>query len=519
LVNNREILGRNCFDEITDAKQLFEFELGGILCVSHSYSAQWSGRHLDLWKDNLSIYNANSLELIRHIDCLRFPVNDVDYDQEKQLLLIATGEYDGGWCYEGELYAYDFITMRLIKLLDDNREFTFCRFKDNDIEIKVLPPDDDTDEKFYLKTYLIKLQLDVCQKLQDFEPTEIISFPEVKFNAASYQTKTETLSLRLSALANKNGFEYEPYSKAWDLKFIDDKSVFIGFANGKVGILNLATDDLIIKKLVEHGDFSQVFKDVNEASFYVNHFNYKEDNDECNTVYKIDNDLKKWEKVTAGIFSLSQSCNGNFLARQTDWTNKKRNDILFDDSFNKITECRLGHYDLFNHYIRIDGEEHFCALLGKPDSQSQNKTLFELSSKDLRPLSEITLEMQPEHYNNLNGVKIEGKYVIEGKIYNPNPTINQHVVMAFNSTGEKLWSESLSAQASGMTRIESCPNNVALSLINGEFIILDIFTGRVTFKLPKNEDIKGFPISISNKGNKIAIGYDNGLIELIELEK
>ncbi|KXI27253.1 hypothetical protein AX660_21210 [Paraglaciecola hydrolytica] len=518
MLKNREILGRNCFDEITNPKQLFEFESAGILCVSHSYNAQWSGRHLGLCKENLSIYNSSSLELIAHIDFLRFPINDVDYDEKKQLLLIATGSYDGGWSYEGELYAYDFITKRLIKLLDDNREFTFCRFEGNQIEIKVLPPDD-TDEKLYLKTYLIKLLLNVRQKLQDFEPIEITSYPEGEFNFESSQEKLKVLSLRLSSLANKNGFEYEPCSMAWDLKFIDDGSLFIGFANGTVGILKLATDELITKKIVASGDFSQIFKGVNQESLYVNLFTYKVDNDEYNTVFKIDNTLTKWEKVTAGIFSLSQSLNGHFLARQADWKDKKRNDILFDEFFNKITECRLGHYDLFNHYIRIDGEEHFCALLGTPNSQHQNKKLIELSSTDMRPLSEITLELQPEHYNNLNAIKVGGRYVIEAKVYNPNPRINAHVVMAFNCNGEKLWTKNISAQASGMTKIESCPDKVALSLINGEFIILDSLTGRVTLKLSKNEEINGYPLSISNNGNKIAIGYDNGLIELIELEK
>lgn len=519
LVKNRYIFGRNCFDEINNPKQLFEFDSGRIVCVSHSCSAQWSGRHLDLWKHSLSIYNANSLALVAHLDCLRFPVNDVDYDHKKQLLLIATGEYDGGYCYEGELYAYDFITKRLIKLLDDNREFTFCRFKDNQIEIKILPPDDDIDEDLYLEIYLIKLQLDVRQKLQNYEPVKSTPYPAVKFSIGSYQEKTEALSLRLSALANKNGIEYKHYSMAWDLTFIDADSVFIGYADGTVAVLTLSTGDLITKKLAEHGDFSQVFMGVNQAYFYANLFNYQVNNDKHNTVYKIDKTLKKWEKVTAGTFCFSQSLNGNFLARQTDWKNKKRNDILFDPFFNQITECRLGHYDLFNHYIRIDGEEHFCALIGAPNSQSQNKKLFELSTTDMGALSEVTLELQPEHYNNLNGVKIEGKYVVEGKIYNSNPAINEHIVMAYNSTGENLWSQSISAQASGMTKIESWPGKVALSLINGEFIILDSINGRVTLKLPRNDEINGFPLSISNSSNKIAIGYDNGLIELIELEK
>ena len=77
-------MGRNCFDEITNPKQLFEFKELGIICVSHSYYAQWSGRHLDLRKENLSLYNSETPKLVAQIDGLRFPIDDVDYNKENQ---------------------------------------------------------------------------------------------------------------------------------------------------------------------------------------------------------------------------------------------------------------------------------------------------------------------------------------------------------------------------------------------------------------------------------------------------
>lgn len=516
-IKNREILGRSCFDEITNPTQLFEYHEFGILCVSHSYYAQWSGRHLELRKENLSIYSSETLNLISHIDELKFPINDIDFDKGKQLLLIATGSYDGGYFYEGELFCYDLSNRKLIKLIEDNREFSTCKFKGSEIEFKVLPSND-YHEEFTLSTYSTTLDLNNTKSLRDLNLIESTSYDENSYNFEEHQRKLRELPSRLSLLANKIDFNYQHRSMAWDLTFIDDNNLFIGFAQGKVGILEISKNKLITRRIAENGDCAQVFKGYGKEGLYVNLSYRKIGANDYNTVFRLDNSLTKSEVVAQGAFSLSQSDDGNFLARQADYEDKKRKDVLFDRSFRKVTETRLGHYDLFNHYIRIDGESNLFALVGKPREQYQNKELIELSSNQLTELSATRIESQPEHLNNLNGVKIEEKYILEGKIYDPSPSKNDHVVFALNKQGIKLWQTDISEQTSGITKLENHPDYVCLVLVSGELLILDCSTGKTHLKIERNKDMKGYPLSVANKGNKIAIGYDNGLVELIEIE-
>lgn len=515
-IKNREILGRSCFDEITNPNRLFEFLELGILCVSHSYYAQWSGRHLDLSKENLSVYSSETLNLISHIDELKFPINDVDFDKEKQLLLIATGSYDGGYCYEGELFCYDISNCKLIKLIEDSREYSTCKFKGSDIEFKVLPSNDQ--EEFTLSTYSTTIELNNIKSLKDLNLIESISYDENSYDFEEHQSNLKKLSARLTQLADKINLNYQHRSMAWDLKFIDDNNLFIGFTQGKVGILDISKNKLITRIVAENSDCAQVFKGFGKEDLYVNLSNRMVGVKDYNTVFRLDSSLIKSEMVAQGVFCLSQSENGNFLARQTDYQDKKKKDILFDSSFKKITENRLGHYDIFNHYIRIDGEPNLFALLGKPREQHQNKELIELSPNNLKELSSVRLESQPVHLNNLNGVKIKEKYIIEGKIYNPSPSINEHVVFALNKQGKKVWQTEIFKQTSGITKLENQLDYVCLILLSGELLIIDCSTGKISLKVNRNKDINGYPLSVTNKGNKIAIGYDNGLIEIIEIE-
>ncbi len=517
-IKSREILGRNCFDEITNPKQLFEFNKLGIIGVSHSYYAQWSGRHLNLKKENLSLYNSETLKLIAHIDGLRFPINDVDFNKERQLVLIATGSYDGGFCYEGELFCYDISNHKLIKLIEDNREYSNCKFKSNEIEFKVLPSND-YDEDYTVKTYTTLLELGTLKKLKDLIIKEKVTFKEDSYEIESHQNRLNDVSRKLISYAINIDMNYEHYSMAWDLKFINEDCLFIGYSNGKVGVLDISKNRLVINNIAENGDCVQVFKDCTQEELYVNVSFRKVGTEDYNTIFKLDKTFIKPEKLTQGVFFLSQSENGNFLARQTDYEEKNRKDILFDKSFNKISEYRLGHFDLFNHYIRIDGEQNLFALIGKPKEQHQNKKLIELSASNLKELSGISIENQPEHFNNLNGIRIGEKFIIEGEIYNPNPSVNKHVVFAFNNKGERLWQTDISGQTSGIIKIEEHPDYVGLTLVNGEFVILNCSNGKISLKTERNREINGYPLSITNIGNKIAIGYDNGLIERIEIEK
>ena len=75
--------------------------------------------------------------------------------------------------------------------------------------------------------------------------------------------------------------------------------------------------------------------------------------------------------------SFSIDRQGRILARDTGDLHRKRarRDRVLDPSGKVLLEKDLGHYDRFNHYVRLDGEEELYFLRGSPPSSHEAKRL------------------------------------------------------------------------------------------------------------------------------------------------
>ncbi|MCP6756782.1 hypothetical protein NL533_34670, partial [Klebsiella pneumoniae] len=64
------------------------------------------------------------------LDGLRWPINDLAFHPREPLLAVATGSYDGGWAFEGELVVWNWETGERAAPLGACREVDRCRFLD-----------------------------------------------------------------------------------------------------------------------------------------------------------------------------------------------------------------------------------------------------------------------------------------------------------------------------------------------------------------------------------------------------
>jgi hypothetical protein len=516
-IKSRKIYGRNLFDEVTNPTKLFEFQDHNLIAIYHSYYGQWPGRHLDVQKQCLSIYSIEPLELVAHIDALEHQVNDVDYHCEKNLLLIGTGAHDGGYFFNGKLLLFNLSNKKLTNIVEDNREFTKCRFAEHQIEFIVSPENDVDMDNCSDYWYQIPIEESKVYKIEDLSPNRKVSNDEHIFNFDSFQENLIKLHYKLSDYCNQINKRYEPKYLAWDLAFIDDNSLIVGYSEGKIGILNILEDHFEIRKISEKGDCVQIFKNNHSDTIIVNISNLSYDTKSHNIALEYDILTGKTTPVFEGAFILTKTINDEYLARYTDHRKKSGGDILFTASFKHMVGRWLGHYDLFNHYLRIDNCNNLYVLVGNPKEQHKNKRLVEINPKTFNETILFDIEKQPNHYNNLNGILINETFIIEGTVYNPNPQQKSYELTGVHKNGNILWKKELTIKSTGMAKIEDCQNKIAISMVSGALLIVCSLTGD-TITFPKNEAIYGAPISISNKGNKLAIGYDNGLIEIIEIE-
>ena len=95
----------------------------------------------------VALYDARAETRLGVFDGAHYRVNDVAFHPAEPIVAIATGEYDGGWAYNGDLFVWNWRAGTSHSVIRDDREVDRCRFEpDGRLAIVVKPPTDEIDE-------------------------------------------------------------------------------------------------------------------------------------------------------------------------------------------------------------------------------------------------------------------------------------------------------------------------------------------------------------------------------------
>ncbi len=506
-ISQHKILGKRIFQEVTIPRKIIHLQ-NDVIAVFHSYYGQWSARHQDIKKKSITLFNQSGNKTIGHIENIRYPLNDIDYDPIKQEVILATGTYDGGYSFEGELLHWNLVTNQLKLLISDNREFISCDLNNDSINFKVNPPND-MDENLSVKSYSINRD-GITYQLNQLNPIEIFDFD------SSHDEKYFNSDLNLIAKEIDPSFEIN--SITWDICLIKDK-VISAHSNGKISIHSIITEQTKSIKLKEHGDCVQLFQKNEQNKIVVNTCYRQIHHEEYNTVYEYDLEKETYTEKAKGKFCLSKNNNDYFLARQTNHNRKEDKDLIYNSEFEVVLDIDLGHYDLFNHYLRIDNESELFALVGNPKGQHKLKEIHQLNQDGSRSKL-FSIEDDDPHLMEPNFLKVKDIYIVQGRIYNPNPRIANHKVSGYDKTGKLLWTKPKDGNAIDLEKLSGFDNFFVAIYNDGAVEILDALNGEIVISLnQKSKVINCRPLCSSSNKNILAIGYDNGLIELYKTDE
>ncbi|WP_156030386.1 hypothetical protein [Chania multitudinisentens] len=287
-------------------------------------------------------------------------------------------------------------------------------------------------------------------------------------------------------------------------------------SDGIVEIWNLKEMTRQRVKLADKGSCAQIFYNHDLQCLTVVIFNSHYSEDKHTSIFQIQLPSLQFKLVFTGNVVLSKNQQGAFLGRQINYVNKIEKDTFFNSAFKNSLERRLGHYDLFNHYIRIDNHKHFFALIGNPAEQHTHKELIEIEPEQGRVIDRYRIDPSQGHYMNLNAILSGDWFVFQAKIYNSNPTNRKYILFAINRlTKTTEWLTDLPTQVSAFcTSIHH--HQIIASLTNGDVIIFDIVSGRLIQRLERSNQY-GFPLSLARHNEILAIGYDDGTVEMLSL--
>lgn len=493
-------LGKDRFQEVTLPRKVFELG-NGIIAVYHSYTGQWAGRELEIRKKALTLFSDNGQTTLAHLNHFRYTLNDMAYDGDAKQVLIATGDYDGGCYFEGELLLWDLDTNTTQSIINNKREFVACSFVGDQIRFDVNPTDDLFTDDLTIKSYQMK-RGNWGIDLADLSPLKTVAFSWSDYQNA-WKVDTAVLSTLLGEVSAITGL-------IWDMQIIDQQ-VIAACSDGLITIYDLENDTYERVQISEKGDCVQLFvMDDNKLAINVvfRDFDHNE-----TSFYLFDLKAKTFIEKQQGLFSLSKSRGDFFLARQLDHNANENQDLVLDEDLNILHQLTIGHYDLFNHYLRIDEDNHLYALVGNPKDQHQNKEIWRIDPANGVQTKLIAIE-QNRHLNEPNFLKIGELILVQGKEYRPR--YGAHVMIAYNEKGMLLWEMITEANAIDLKPLgEYCFLAV---YNNGSVKVHRVSDGKVVLDMLPYLQLKNTQaICAATQGKILAIGYDNGMVEVLEL--
>jgi hypothetical protein len=203
-------------------------------------------------------------------------------------------------------------------------------------------------------------------------------------------------------------------------------------------------------------------------------------------------------------------------------------DLLILPDGDTVERLDLGHYDVFNHFIGIDGAPYLFFLQGTPPSSHKDKYLCRLwrdgSVERLWPV------LRDDGRNASHAMECCGAYVadkegesvvLSGCHYSPNPSFPKHGFMYRKLIGEdrELWRLQTAAAATTILHI-SARGLIAASFLDGTLMLLDAITGgqsaagRVTVG-----GLDTVIFSMDTFDDRLAIGTCDGVVAMVTVDE
>jgi hypothetical protein len=511
-LTTRQIFASTVLGGLTNPNYLFTSEAHGLLAVAHSFYSQWAGRHLAVQGHLLHLYHADSLELVNAPDGLKYPVNDVAFHPTATIMALATGSYDGGAFFEGELLIWNYATNELQPVFTDHREALSCSFTDDGSTLRftVSPPDDLYEEAHTDQTYEVGFPITEAVPLHSLTPAAV-SLHLDPLDPDQCRQRSAGITEELRALCELKGHAFPGTGLIRDLLFLTKDRLAI--AKGTtIQLLDLMTLERQSISLPDQQQCVQLFHLPSTGRLLAN--TWQQGSTET-VLYAIDLNEGQISQTLPCAHTFSMNRNGLLFGRQNDWQNrrqpKQQSDFIADDTFSVLFRKQLGHYDLFNHYLRIDHEDCFYFLAGTPATQHTNKALFSLDPVTFEIREVVRLEKHPDHFNNLNGIVVEGLLVLQAHAYSPQE--KAHLLFAIDlRDGVKKWTRPVTSQVAAFAPLEN-GRLLALALVEGTIELIEPVTGQtLETHSTRQGRLLSQPLAMAAKNGTLAVGLTDGSV-------
>lgn len=413
-------------------------------------------------RHGLGIYDARSRALLARFRA-HWEINRVAVHPTRDEVAIATGEYDGGYQFEGQLLIWNWRTGAWHSELTENREVKLVEWRGDELVATLSPPTDE-DPQGDLVYVLAPAR---AGERNGWGPGDSQVEADARLAPALGRPAPgpapDATFARYDELVDR-------HAHVTAIDWLADGRVAIGTGDGSLLLWEPATQrtqELRVESRVtgmwRHPD--------HELLVHV------ETHQTTSSLFAIVGDRLELVKHFPVPHACSVDRHGRILARSTVPAKRRKSTIL---DGKRTLELALGHFDVFNHFIRLDGGDELYFLQGEPPRSHQHKKLCAITA---RGDVEIRMPWDDEAHHKMSSI---GALVGDGRIargylvHNPRGTQDGAIELC-DLTGRSFWRHEIRGGITAMAIWQGC---VVAALLDGTFLALELDTGKVMHDEP-----------------------------------
>jgi len=503
-LKSQHIINSGLFNEICQPKRIIELNEIGSLLFYHTYYLYKPGTFLSRRTRMLTLYDKKTSLLKNHIE-IRYPVNDFAYYSQSNSLIISTGEYDGGYSYHGELLAWNLSTNSVCKLIGDNREFRKLYVEGNSVYVDVMPTDDQTEDDD-IKQYKLPIS------------NTTLTLSELNYKVVE-ETINDNFGLETSSSIEKTRDEFDTicskiiagYNHKYSancIKLINENELLIGYNDSRVNKIDLITNnryeipvesDAHCHQIISHKENTWILNFL--PVWPPNSYHYQ---------YNKTGAINKLSIPNGLIYKTGDSYITKQIVPYAD--EEIHNDFLLDSNLKTIDEFNIGPYNAYQHHLELEDGEYVYFFQGIDDYKTtKNLVKYSLKNKNLTHVFEFSENLKIVYPN---GIKIDDTIYFTCTV---NSGHGETKLLSLNlSKLETAWHSKLEAP---IIQFKKYDDKTLLFIdVKGNFGMIALPTGSITLLNSQLESINQRPISIDFRDKRMAIGFNSGTVEILNIE-
>ncbi|KJK58005.1 hypothetical protein [Saccharothrix sp. ST-888] len=530
----RRVLGAGPFAEMGEPSVAVRCEARGLVAVGGQLGhLHWPGWSVDGFRGHrVGVYGLGELDC-RHLLDSRWPVNSIAFHPSLPLLAVGTGDYDGGYCFEGELLLVDLTDASVVSLLEYECEVRRVRWREDGraLEVVVSPYDEESSEQPFAHGFASVVERDDWQAVThgSMSPKELTG-PQVEAASGGDRALAQAARETLTALSAAQGVQWSRRRQVWAVEGLADGRVLAVLEGVKLE--SWLPSGELAWRLTDPDGARQLSVCPGGESAWVNvaprpRWTGSGWANPPGTVERLSLADGSTLGTTRTAFpaALTTDLDGRIALRDTRHEKRPHPTMLLTPEHRESGSVDLGRYDVFNHYFPVRHSPELLFLQGGKKEYWKDKWVVAVDPHDHsggrpKPRRLFPLSWDTDRIDHLYGgpaLRLTGEsgeaLVHAGKIHTSRPLRHGHffVVRRGYPDGALQW---LFTTDHAVTALDTDGDTVFATLTSGEVVALDAASGTLQWRTHLTVD--GIPtvalsLAVAERGH-LLLGTVDGRI-------